>query len=324
MRFTKQIFVVMLTLFLNFFFANAQEKVFLDNNLVPCDKKDASYYELDTDLPDQGLIKARIFHLDGSLYQKGYYQTRGVPERSGTWMEYHTNGEISSKRNYSRGKIVGIVTNYYPNGDLHSRFDVSKEIGAYMGYLKMLDYRKEDGEILIRNGNGRYNGPSMQLQNTMADSLSGEYKNGKPYGKWIGFLQGKEVLTENFDEDGFVKGQNLVDGQMKKYDDILTYADFGISDGKFNWDLRKNFAYYYEIANPNKTDYKIKMNVIMLIDNKGNITDIKASDGIEKETLAALLKAVRRTIEQAKPALLRGVPVDSSLSLDFNFESRLF
>ncbi len=195
----------------------AQGKIFLDKNLVACDSLQATYYDLQVNDHETGLIKSTIYSLDDTIYLKGYYEQGNPIEKTGTWICYYPNGRMSSTTTYSSGRIAGERNIYHDNGQLAHRYKLSgKNNGA--GQLPEITHLfTREGKHLIKNGNGIYKGSSLTDLGIDVDSLFGMYRNGKPFGIWRGYTNDQLVLEDEYDSKGLKKGYVVRDGKKVEY-----------------------------------------------------------------------------------------------------------
>ena len=111
---------------------NAQETIWLDEDLKITDQSKAVFYKIGSKLDGQVMYfyKSRTAfrkvyfvngRLDGFFYE--YYKSGELKEtgkyekglREGSWKTYYINGKIKEKGKYNTGEKVGIWKTFYKN-----------------------------------------------------------------------------------------------------------------------------------------------------------------------------------------------------------------
>lgn len=114
----------------------------------------------------------------------------------GLWMYYHKASKaIMATENYSKGKLEGLRSVYYPNGK------IAEEI-LYKNDLKNGPYKRytESGIIIEESNykNNEYDGLAVFRDPDDGNIVSkGKFVNGKKMGVWQFFNKGKLVKEEN-------------------------------------------------------------------------------------------------------------------------------
>ncbi len=86
--------------------------------------------------------KVVSYYQDGSVSETGYFNTN--KEKTGEWISYHNNGQVSAKANFKNDKKDGLWEMYDFNGKL---FMV---INYVNGKLKYAFTAKQDGSLIAR------------------------------------------------------------------------------------------------------------------------------------------------------------------------------
>jgi antitoxin component YwqK of YwqJK toxin-antitoxin module len=113
----------------------------------------------------------------------------------GEWKYYHQKSAVvMTKENYSKGKLEGLRTVYYPNGKI-------AEEQFYKNNMKNGVYKKyaENGIILEESGykNDQYDGTAIFKDPDGTIVSKGKFTNGKKVGIWQFFEKGKLVKEVN-------------------------------------------------------------------------------------------------------------------------------
>jgi antitoxin component YwqK of YwqJK toxin-antitoxin module len=156
---------------------------------------------------------ARALYKNGRVWAKGSYRD-GVKE--GTWTTYFENGQLMSEGSYENGRrngpwkfwlnsgklsesgsyANGLKTGtwlFYLDGKVSNRIDystkVDKRIECPDGTTFLGEIVSEDGEEVqwCEKSPGTKHGPYREFgERGLYDEplVSGQYKNGKPFGKW--------------------------------------------------------------------------------------------------------------------------------------------
>ena len=106
------------------------------------------YYEKFTDVPFTGEVT-------GS--EQGSFESGN---RDGTWVMYHTNGQLRNKGNWKNNKREGVWFNYFDDGTLDRKGSFTKGIN--------------EGTWAYYHRNGQL-------------SYKGNWKNGKQDGAWVSY-----------------------------------------------------------------------------------------------------------------------------------------
>jgi len=108
----------------------------------------------------------------GNQYSKGQYYN---DEKSGLWQWFHSNGKVSTTRNYERGLLEKEVNSYYYNGQIEvsssyseGKINGSRKYYDQYGELQLIKfYTKEDGHVAYVN---------IQSNDTISFNSIGKFK----------------------------------------------------------------------------------------------------------------------------------------------------
>ncbi|HBR52759.1 MAG TPA: hypothetical protein DEA82_00670 [Flavobacteriaceae bacterium] len=133
------------------------------------------------------------FTIKGKLVSKGMMEGK---DRVGEWMYYHkTSNRPMSKENYSKGKLDGVQTTFYPDGK------VTEEITYVDGVKQGENNYYSPENVLLKKliyHNDQLHGPAEYYDANGNVTIKGYYKNGKKHGLWQYFKDGKLELEETF------------------------------------------------------------------------------------------------------------------------------
>jgi antitoxin component YwqK of YwqJK toxin-antitoxin module len=179
--------------------------------------------------------KYTFYHENGKKWEEGnykggeYYITNGwnedgellIKDGNGKWIWYYGNGQIRKEINYKDGKLDGEWIYYYETGEV--------EEGNYKGgEYYIINRWNEDGELLIKDGNGKvpfyYENGQILLEEYYKDgkedgykeytyyengqiSLEEYYKDGEKNGKFIFYDENNWIKWVGYYKDGKEDGE---------------------------------------------------------------------------------------------------------------------
>ena len=169
--------------------------------------KEIGLFKFFDDTKSTSVIATREFNdVDNSAYTIFYDQKNNKVSEGkvvnklfeGKWKYYHqASKNIMATENYSRGKLEGLRTVFYPDGK------IAEEI-SYKNNLKDGIYKKytEKGIVLEESifKNNKYNGLAI-FKDTNGNVVSkGQFLNGKKVGVWQFFEKGKLLRELNMSD----------------------------------------------------------------------------------------------------------------------------
>jgi antitoxin component YwqK of YwqJK toxin-antitoxin module len=193
---------------------------------------------------------------------------------------YYESGELKAETIFYRGKPKGLVKTFHKNGKskselMYEEFDFKFETDSP---IKILNYWNEKGDLLVENGNGKFEGqldPYSESDLIEVGDVANQYK----VGEWLG----KSVCEEfSFKELYDSIGNLLVGNQINK-------------GGKFEYSRIESPAvpvggltiFYKQIGNaiayPKKArrlGVEGKVFVQFMVQKDGTLTDIEVRKGI--------------------------------------------
>lgn len=145
---------------------------------------------------DDGVIGHTItFHENGSPMATGKYVNQ---KKDSTWLYYSDiDGALLAEENYSRGKLNGLSTTYYPASET-----LAETIG-YQDGIKHGVFKKyfPDGAIMIDGSykNNQFDGDYTVYYSDGIIEVKGKYMEGKKIGEWEYFDEtGKQITEEEY------------------------------------------------------------------------------------------------------------------------------
>lgn len=138
-------------------------------------------------------VWVQYFTKTGKLVSEGKLVDR---EREGEWLYYHEKSkQVMTREYYSRGKLHGKKTTYYPNGTITEEMNYSNGIreGENLFYspdgimIKRLQYQEDE-----------LNGPATYFDAEGKVVIEGYYKRDNKYGVWKYYKNGQLELEETF------------------------------------------------------------------------------------------------------------------------------
>ncbi|MBO9585573.1 MAG: hypothetical protein J7574_15515 [Flavobacterium sp.] len=169
--------------------------------------KETGVFKFFDDTKKGDVIATRDFSAnDGSSYTIFFDQNKNkVSEgkeigkvREGEWKYYHKASKVlMTVENYKNGKLEGLKTIYYPNGQ-------TAEEMTYKNGLKEGPYKKIgiDGTLLEESyfKNNEYNGETVFYDSDKSIASKGKFVNGKKAGMWQFYQKGKLVKEVNMSD----------------------------------------------------------------------------------------------------------------------------
>jgi TonB family protein len=211
--------------------------------------------EADFDLDNLQLNgKLECYNLDGSERILAQYKNGS---KEGSVKLFTVKGKPIFDGTYQKNLRRGIWTYFYPNG---SKRQVIKFTGGLDNMQFMVgEYYDEQGQQLVRNGNGRWRNdsiPTMVRGINIIESVEGDVLDSLKHGKWNGTKRGKRFVieAEEFDHGQFLSGWALTFGgtrgkmvfeSMDKLPDQYSHIFFKIESlvldsTVYNIDVRKS------------------------------------------------------------------------------------
>ena len=207
-------------------FASCSEKEIDATNLV---ERNGKTYKINSDKTYSGKVIKKSEN--GQFIFVGQYDD-GL--KNGKWINYFSNGQISSTTNYSKGKLNGLKEVYNKSGQLISK-------GNY-------DNDKKNGEFLTFYDDGKNKFKGNYISGKQDGIIEKWYENGQERSK-ITFSEGElNGSYKEFSKSGYLKIEcnyknGILDGQYTKWytkdtkQKVLQYVNGTVkSEKKWNSD----------------------------------------------------------------------------------------
>ncbi|MCV9929908.1 hypothetical protein OIU83_19770 [Flavobacterium sp. LS1R49] len=182
--------------------------------------KETGVFKFYDDTKAASVIAMRDFSAnDGSAYTIFYDQNKNKVSEGkvvnklfeGEWKYYHqASPVVMTIENYSKGKLNGLRSVFYPNGKIAEEMNYKNGIkeGVYKRYA-------ENGTILelLNYKNNEYNGEAVFNNADGTVASKGMFVNGKKSGNWQFFEKGKLVKEINMSDP---KNTNKTSDKVEK------------------------------------------------------------------------------------------------------------
>lgn len=185
-------------------------KIYFNCTGTVVDKRCAAYYRIGK--IDRSIINVSgaftDYFLDGNLALQA---TMNGIVLVGEAIYYHPNGQVKEKGQYRDGLRTGRWTYFYPNGK------IEKVMEFGVDELLIWEAYANDGEVLVRDGKGRFTTHFSNTKQCTPFEARGEVIAGRKTGDWQFSNIGARlpVATESYANGIFVKG---VSGNHTYYD----------------------------------------------------------------------------------------------------------
>lgn len=263
----------------------AQEQVFyFKKNNKKVEIKDSADYIRTVSPPDSGTGFYRIteHYKNGKLKLTGESSRTDVMNFEGEKITYYENGAKKSVSNYNKGRLVGFIHEFFPNGKPYLVKDPSKVMSMSLDDDIMANYDSL-GKQLVVNGNGYCKLYDEDFKTVIAE---GAVKEGKRHGVWR-FNDKNETRVETYSGEKFVEGQlTTAAGEIIRYTQREIAPEFKGGGKAFTKFLSKNIKYpKFE----RKNNIQGKVYVSFVVEKDGTLTDIiiarAPSEGLADEAL---------------------------------------
>jgi TonB family protein len=301
-------------------FAQRQNVYFLKNNGTYVQQRDSADYICVVSEPDSGAVLYNVFEFypNGKTKLTGRSSTIDPQTYEGICVRYFRNGKRQSVTNYKKGKIIGTVYEFYPNGKpyyIRKYADTFKT--DYNGsYLITAEYDSL-GTALITDSNGYYKGYDDEFKNVVEE---GNIKNGRNDGQWKGMDEGLHIrFIETYDKGKFMGGISIGDhNDTVKYKAREVEPQYKGGPKAFGNFLANNIQ-YPDHERANNTQGTVKLSFV--VEKDGKVSDVKVvknvSYNIDKEALR-VINLSRNWI----PGFQYGRPVQVIFTQSINFSLR--
>lgn len=211
----KYLFSLISTCFFISIQAQDTTTVYLDYNFSKTKEKKAEYYQKKIKVSKE-LSYSEIYRINGTIYQKGFYQIKDSRIKEGQFETYYSDGSLHQTGDYLNDVRVGLWKVYYATGE-------KKSYGNY-------------------NSEGKKDSVWVNLYKNGATKSIGNYSNGDRTGEWLGFFDdGTKNYIEHYNDTGAFHG---------------TYVDYGTERLLYDTGVYENgnktgeWKYYFNSGKP--------------------------------------------------------------------------
>jgi TonB family protein len=296
-------------------------------------KDSADYYRVilppDTNI-DRDLYRVFDYYPDGKIRRVATSLNVNVfPTLDGVCMFYFPNGKRKEVCQYKNGRLIGAISDYYPNGKLYGIFRIDGFIygsydDTYRGYLPAADFRyrfyveelrDSTGNELVQNGNGHFIIYDDKFQKVLEE---GDLKNNKKEGNWNGLIADSGKFVCSFHKDELKSGTSYTNsGNHYDFKKFAINAVFSDGMDEF-FRYIKNHLQYPEAAKKHNATGSVV--VEFYVETDGRVTEVKAIQSVIK----SLDDEAVRVISESPlwiPAYQFGIPIRSKHTVNVNFNS---
>ena len=295
---------LLLVFFFNGLFAQAQDKVYLNEDKQECEKEDAVYYRTIEELPadENKLFLIKDYFISGQIQMEGTFLSPETIYEHGEITWFYKNGNKKRKANYNQSLLLGDYLTWYENGEPKTIAEYIKNDFEENRYsiLKIQAYWDTTGIQKVKEGNGIFfddgnDHRTCEILDCINKSYSeGPVVNGLKHGNWTGI---EEEIGVTFQEV-YLKGI-LVEGKSVDQEGNEYFYD----KSRISPEPKKGFVSFYKYirkklrypaaARKNKVEGKVFVQFI--IDKNGDVTESKVIQGIgygcDEEAVKAISEA---------------------------------
>ncbi|WP_264511168.1 hypothetical protein [Flavobacterium sp. N1719] len=249
------------------------------------------------------------FNAKNELLQSTEYSNYTKKIKNGYLKTYYADGAIKSITNYKQNRKIDAFTSYYNNGQIKEEgeftFDDDKKTTTYL----IKNYYSEAGLKLIDNGNGTATIETEYGQET------GSFIEGLKEGKWEGLdtrihCNYVEEYKNGICITGYCMNNNQKISYTEPYKGITTKSKKGIAD-----------FYDFLLQKLDFSKYNIKLFVLVQfnVTKNGKIEHIIIENTVFPEIESKII-SILNEFNGFKPAVVRGIPIDSTYFIPIQLE----
>lgn len=299
-------------LFMGFFLAaNAQETtIFYQSNTVVANSKDNAKFYVVYQPYVKGLIAYQKFSIDNILIEKGAILSIASLVKEGKISTFYPNGNLKDDVYYESGLPSGEKMHYFENGQVNYKIQqTAAGYGRNSAKKSSVKYEyciNPKGEILLQNGNGKYEEYGLNQKLTQ----QGVVKNYLPDGVWQGYDDGKLAFVEEYKNGNLLKGQSFgINGNSRTYTNKNSRPE--PKGGIDNFYSYIASAMQDMVTNNNENlSGDIMLNFI--VETSGNLKDIKVVKATQNLQINAMALEVLKNSPKWKPATQQGEAVETA------------
>lgn len=304
----KKIFTYIFTFIIPFLYGQKKKCYDIDWKEIKCSES-YEYYRILPEGMSNGVYKVKDYYKNGTLQMEGAYSDSHYLHKEGEFKYYYENGKISSVENYTDNKLSGEFRKWYPTGQMKYEGKYASQTGD----PEYTNFWYEDGKQSVKDGNG-----FISLKNDEGSFSEGNLKDGKEDGLWKGYIKFLDIAYEEKYNNGVVtQGVSQRAGKKYPYTVIqeIPYPEKGNDDlrnfiaSNFNFPGKIQRKYYSDAAE-----------MIITIDESGNIFDVTTENLIDEKVKASLIKVVKKYPGKFNIPRIRGISNKQILRLPIILE----
>ncbi|MBC6110050.1 TonB family protein [Pedobacter fastidiosus] len=302
-----------------------------DNGKEVLDQKEADLIRVIQE-PDSGDTRFKLieFFKNGKKKSQGYvsaFEPRLIFE--GPVLSFDSTGRRTQIMNYDKGVLSGTSIFYHSNGKEKRRAEyikntpidnqmigISSSLNEFIFNTnsKIIYDADSNGVANIVDGNGHLKEITKYKDDELVEE--GDYVNGFKQGIWTGkFSKNTDTYKETYDANKLISGESTKEGKTYSYTTNMEAPEF--PGGQKAWNNYLGSATKYP-ADAQKAGVRGKVMAIFVVDQKGNLVDIK----IISSVYPSIDEEARRVLSSAprwKPAKQKGIPVRVKYNQNINF-----
>jgi TonB family protein len=262
---------------------------------------------------DKKLYIIKEFYPNGKLGLIGNSKTNTVTNLKfqGVQITYFPNGHKSSVKNFENGRLLGDVKEFYPSGKLYNIRNYTKTDNDRIE-LKLNSCNDSTGKQLAINGNGNWIKWNDSFDQIIEE---GQIENGLEEGEWRSKKTDSSVLVYIYKGGQPVGGANDYKSGIRNYFRLEIQPEFPGGLSAFTNFLTRNIR-YPDAARVNHIQGRVIVSFV--VDNAGNLTDIKIVRGIGSGCDEEAARVMRLS-PPWKPGRYEGKPVRVAYSVPIAF-----
>lgn len=246
-------------------------------------------------------------------------------EFAGSFTDYHFDGVKLTEGAYVDGKMHGVFSNWFHNGQLESEgnFIASHQTGTWKYFypdgrerqevlfddagFRVKNFYDSTGRQLVTNGMGHWYEFYEEYRLAGILSNEGNFVDGKKEGTWTTAYNGIPFIREKFVDGKFIEGLEMIEGKTTTYtaeflNKLLPHYKYGITV-KLQTDKSPLTPTYYPF---------------LFADGQDNVFTVVEQPASFDGGLAAMYKFVMNNLQYPKAA--RNKRVEGSVFVSFIVE----
>jgi len=229
----------------------------------------------------------------------------------GSFTEYYPNGHPANTINYSNGKEVGLLTEYFATGNLYT---IKKHKGSAEKFrvdrnFYLLECRDTTGKILAKDGNGNWEKLDKDRRHVIE---KGQVVDGLEEGEWRGFINDTVMYHRNYHKGNILPTADTT-GQI--YYSADREPEFTSNNISFQNFVGENIS-----VPAHAREYQIqgKVYVTFVIEKDGSLTNVKAFKGPDQSLKDEAERCIKSSPPWA-PAIINHKPVRFQYTVPVSF-----